>query len=72
MFWSPRRHGVHGAPCDWGIRRIKIHDIHARAMFNIGLYRDVWIAAIASSTTSLATRTAAIYVFVFRGDVYVA
>ena len=19
MFWSPRRHGVHGAPCDWGI-----------------------------------------------------
>ena len=21
MFWSPRRHGVHGAPCDWGIRR---------------------------------------------------
>ena len=28
----------------------------------IGLYRDVWIAAIASSTTSLATRTAAIYV----------
>ena len=29
---------------------------------NIGLYRDVWIAAIASSTTSLATRTAAICV----------
>ena len=28
----------------------------------IGLYRDVWIAAIASSTTSLATRTAAICV----------
>ena len=26
---------------------------------HIGLYRDVWIAAIASSTTSLATRTAA-------------
>ena len=30
--------------------------------FDIGLYRDVWIAAIASSTTSLATRTAAICV----------
>ena len=30
--------------------------------FVIGLYRDVWIAAIASSTTSLATRTAAICV----------
>ena len=29
---------------------------------SIGLYRDVWIAAIASSTTSLATRTAAICV----------
>ena len=29
---------------------------------HIGLYRDVWIAAIASSTTSLATRTAAICV----------
>ena len=28
----------------------------------IGLYRDVWIAAIASSRTSLATRTAAICV----------
>ena len=28
----------------------------------IGLYRDVWIAAIASSTTSVATRTAAICV----------
>ena len=28
----------------------------------IGLYRDVWIAAIASSTTSLATRRAAICV----------
>ena len=28
----------------------------------IGLYRNVWIAAIASSTTSLATRTAAICV----------
>ena len=28
----------------------------------IGLYRDVWIAAIASSTTSLATQTAAICV----------
>ena len=32
----------------------------------IGLYRDVWIAAIASSTTSLATRTAAIC-FRFQG-----
>ena len=30
--------------------------------YDIGLYRDVWIAAIASSTTSLATRTAAICV----------
>ena len=29
---------------------------------DIGLYRDVWIAAIASYTTSLATRTAAICV----------
>ena len=28
----------------------------------IGLYRDVWIAAIASSRTSLATQTAAICV----------
>ena len=36
----------------------------------IGLYRDVWIAAIASSTTSLATRTAAICVC-FQGRVYV-
>ena len=33
-----------------------------KAWFLIGLYRDVWIAAIASSTTSLATRTAAICV----------
>ena len=32
------------------------------ARYPIGLYRDVWIAAIASSTTSLATRTAAICV----------
>ena len=32
------------------------------AIDSIGLYRDVWIAAIASSTTSLATRTAAICV----------
>ena len=32
------------------------------ALVSIGLYRDVWIAAIASSTTSLATRTAAICV----------
>ena len=32
------------------------------AIHLIGLYRDVWIAAIASSTTSLATRTAAICV----------
>ena len=32
----------------------------------IGLYRDVWIAAIASSTTSLVTRTAAICVH-FQG-----
>ena len=31
-------------------------------MRDIGLYRDVWIAAIASSTTSLATRTAALCV----------
>ena len=31
-------------------------------IYTIGLYRDVWIAAIASSTTSLATRTAAICV----------
>ena len=31
-------------------------------LLTIGLYRDVWIAAIASSTTSLATRTAAICV----------
>ena len=34
----------------------------SRAYEFIGLYRDVWIAAIASSTTSLATRTAAICV----------
>ena len=33
----------------------------------IGLYRDVWITAIASSTTSLATRTAAICVSSFSG-----
>ena len=39
---------------------------------SIGLYRDVWIAAIASSRKSLATQTAAIlYVFVFMGDGYV-
>ena len=36
------------------------------ALVCIGLYRDVWIAAIASSTTSLTTRTAAICVR-FRG-----
>ena len=30
--------------------------------FSIGLYRDVWIAAIASSRKSLATQTAAICV----------
>ena len=36
----------------------------------IGLYRDVWIAAIASSRKSLATRTAAICVR-FQGDGYV-
>ena len=34
----------------------------AKRQLTIGLYRDVWIAAIASSTTSLATRTAAICV----------
>ena len=33
-----------------------------RIAHHIGLYRDVWIAAIASSRKSLATRTAAIYV----------
>ena len=32
------------------------------SLFSIGLYRDVWIAAIASSRKSLATRTAAICV----------
>ena len=37
--------------------RAEWYTVHA-----IGLYRDVWIAAIASSTTSLATRTAAICV----------
>ena len=46
-----------------------------RVFLSIGLYRDVWIAAIASSTTSLATRTAAICVH-FQGRrvrrVYVA
>ena len=35
---------------------------HSFILPPIGLYRDVWIAAIASSTTSLATRTAAICV----------
>ena len=45
-----------------------IHDRRTATKFgthiriDIGLYRDVWIAAIASSTTSLATRTAAICV----------
>ena len=33
-----------------------------RPLSSIGLYRDVWIAAIASSRKSLATRTAAICV----------
>ena len=31
--------------------------------YSIGLYRDVWIAAIASSRTSLATQTAAMCSF---------
>ena len=43
----------------------KFGDI-AAVVLSIGLYRDVWIAAIASSTTSLATRTAAICVL-FQG-----
>ena len=38
------------------------HPTNDDALAKIGLYRDVWIAAIASSTTSLATRTAAICV----------
>ena len=37
-------------------------NVSTHIMNHIGLYRDVWIAAIASSTTSLATRTAAICV----------
>ena len=41
-----------------GLHYFKSHS----AKVYIGLYRDVWIAAIASSTTSLATRTAAICV----------
>ena len=39
-----------GVACNWCVS------------LSTGLYRDVWIAAIASSTTSLATRTAAICV----------
>ena len=39
----------------WILRRMQI-------ISHLGLYRDVWIAAIASSTTRLATRTAAICV----------
>ena len=39
-----------------------LHSSNRAAFAVIGLYRDVWIAAIASSTTSLATRTAAICV----------
>ena len=38
------------------------NSIQQVVLVTIGLYRDVWIAAIASSTTSLATRTAAICV----------
>ena len=45
---------------------LKTYDVHPKEQLpschTIGLYRDVWIAAIASSTTSLATRTAAICV----------
>ena len=39
-----------------------LSQLPGRYYYAIGLYRDVWIAAIASSTTSLATRTAAICV----------
>ena len=39
----------------------RFHHVKSPA-YTIGLYRDVWIAAIASSTTSMATRTAAICV----------
>ena len=41
---------------------LSLHCVFVLSPLSIGLYRDVWIAAIASSTTSLATRTAAISV----------
>ena len=43
----------------YGLRRLH-HHCYTRD--HIGLYRDVWIAAIASSRKSLATQTAAICV----------
>ena len=39
-----------------------VNNFHISEVHTICLYRDVWIAAIASSTTSLATQTAAICV----------
>ena len=48
------------------------YDEYATGVYQvtIGLYRDVWIAAIASSRKSLATKRRQ-YVFGFRGDGYV-
>ena len=65
-----RCNGIQGSTSK---EEIKCVCLNARSIINkknelnimvddIGLYRDVWIAAIASSTTSLATRTAAICV----------
>ena len=64
-------HAIQGFPCP--VRTLhSIKDnltkqqcllvVYLGTLVSIGLYRDVWIAAIASSTTSLATRTAAICV----------
>ena len=44
------------------VRHSEQGSVISDCLVTIGLYRDVWIAAIASSTTSLATRTAAICV----------
>ena len=41
---------------------LNLFDLPCTPLVSIGLYRDVWIAAIASSRTSLATQTAAICV----------
>ena len=56
IFYTNSAYYIHNNRRVW--TSLAIHNYYGA----IGLYRDVWIAAIASSTTSLATRTAAICV----------